>query len=291
MRTLAVVRDNGWGLSKPPIGSVIDWGKPISRGLVHCSLFNEGYGHIYDLAQVGPGGGPKVLGPGSMTYPASGWAQTRQGPGLKFTKTTTEGIKIGLNSIMNVGSEGTTLLCRCVLTNGTGEIVAAMTYGNTATGPCTGLFPHHTTYGGVAMNLFNGGDGTATFTHTYPSDATVIQNCIGVTFNDGFSKAYFQGVPGPVSGTSKNNIFTGYDWYMGNDVNNTTVAFRGIIIQTAIWRRVLTEPEIRQLQVDPYAMIQIPSRIFVPTLPPLKTWNSIPDGSIKTFNGLRNYDG
>lgn len=34
----------GWGTSKPPAGSSIDWSHPLAKGMVGCWLFNEGGG-------------------------------------------------------------------------------------------------------------------------------------------------------------------------------------------------------------------------------------------------------
>jgi hypothetical protein len=36
----------GWGQTKPPDGVPVDWGHPLSRGLVACWLFNQGAGRL-----------------------------------------------------------------------------------------------------------------------------------------------------------------------------------------------------------------------------------------------------
>lgn len=45
-----VVRPRPW-LNKPPVGTQINWGHPLSRGIVGCWLFNEGSGETaHDIA-------------------------------------------------------------------------------------------------------------------------------------------------------------------------------------------------------------------------------------------------
>lgn len=52
--------------NKPPLGSVINWSHPLTRGLVGCYLFNEtGGGVLYDLAPVTANAGLNIVPAGS----------------------------------------------------------------------------------------------------------------------------------------------------------------------------------------------------------------------------------
>lgn len=49
---MAATKSRPWGNVKPPAGSTVNWGDPISRGLVGCWLFNEVGGNIaVDIAK------------------------------------------------------------------------------------------------------------------------------------------------------------------------------------------------------------------------------------------------
>lgn len=53
---MAFRKSHPWGSTKPPVGSVVDWGDPISSGLVGCWLFNEPGGNlVYDIARTNTG--------------------------------------------------------------------------------------------------------------------------------------------------------------------------------------------------------------------------------------------
>lgn len=56
----------GWGATKPPPGSQIDWAHPLADGLLFCSPFNQGVGFSSDL--VNPNRGPSTVGGGPGTW-------------------------------------------------------------------------------------------------------------------------------------------------------------------------------------------------------------------------------
>lgn len=73
-----------YGMTKPPLGSVIDWGHPLSKGIVGCWLFNEGQGDIVNDISGNKNHGTLT----NFSHPAtttSGWNPGDGGKQIKFT--------------------------------------------------------------------------------------------------------------------------------------------------------------------------------------------------------------
>ena len=80
---MGLILPKRFGQDKPPVGSQINWGHPLARGLVGCWLFNEGAGgKAHDLS--GRGNHGALTNFAFPSTPTSGWNPGRTGIGLKF---------------------------------------------------------------------------------------------------------------------------------------------------------------------------------------------------------------
>jgi hypothetical protein len=90
---------------KPGLGSEIDWGHPLARGLVGCWLFNEGAGSVVqDIA--GRNHGKLINFKGTAT---SGWTPSACGTALAFDGSNNCCVEIPHSPILNV-SNGLTVI-------------------------------------------------------------------------------------------------------------------------------------------------------------------------------------
>jgi hypothetical protein len=72
-----------WNMTKPPLGSKIDFSHPLSKGIVGCWLFNEGMGDkVQDIS--GNGNTGTLTGFSHPAIVTSGWNPGKFGTGLKF---------------------------------------------------------------------------------------------------------------------------------------------------------------------------------------------------------------
>ncbi len=78
-------------VSKPPVGSQIDWGHPLSKGLVGCWLMNEGYGKKFRNIANSNRYFPTPIGTGTGTSIVPG----KRGKDVKLTGGTSSNIDLG----------------------------------------------------------------------------------------------------------------------------------------------------------------------------------------------------
>ena len=77
--------------TKPPVGSTLNWGHPLSKGLVGCWMMNEGGGNLVnDIASKYNG-----------TNSGAVWSNQQKGKALKFNGTS-DNILIGDKSKLNL---------------------------------------------------------------------------------------------------------------------------------------------------------------------------------------------
>ena len=80
---MGLILPKRFGQDKPPVGSQINWGHPLARGLVGCWLLNEGAGRkAYDLSEYRNHG--TLTSMAIPPTPNSGWNPGRTGIGLSF---------------------------------------------------------------------------------------------------------------------------------------------------------------------------------------------------------------
>lgn len=225
----------GWGYTKPPLGSQINWGHPLANGMLGCWLFNEG-------------GGSKILNIASPLYHGT---LTTNG----LTDTTWKGGLYGLVvSHSNAHtSNGVTIPA---LTSTTTHTLAtwvkltsiASSYqnllGNSGTSGYWTLSGKLNSYTGAADKLST----TAVSTGVW-----VFWICSVLAGNATF---YLNGV---ADGTA-----TGIPSYPFNGMlcdNGASEQFTGSMSHQYLWvGRALTASDARTLYTDPFCMIQFPRR-------------------------------
>jgi hypothetical protein len=250
---------SSWGSQKPPVGSQINWGHPLSKGLVGCWLMNEGGGlkvkNLYsnNLANL-------INSPTWNVY---------RGLGVKFTDSTNY-IDCGVNSVLNnlkpvtyfvlfnltaAQSSARRLLGKSILTNGRGFSSAAssnaLVWSIDYDGGATTMYRQTNallTPGKITQGLVTW-DGTNAYAGIH-------------IYIDGKEATYANNV-GP--GTTLVDDSSAHQ-YIGNcDSGTLTKPFVGSIYTVCIWNRVLSQSEISSLYTSPYQFIARPRYLFYGT--------------------------
>ncbi len=87
-------------ISKPLLGTQLNWAHPLNKGLVGYWLFNEGMGNkVNDLSMNGNVG--TLMGMAFPSTPASGWNPGKKGVGLNFDGVN-DYVDCGNNASLNI---------------------------------------------------------------------------------------------------------------------------------------------------------------------------------------------
>lgn len=257
-----------WGSQKPPVGSQINWGHPLSKGLAGCWLMNEGAGKKVTNLVSG-----KPFATNNTT-----WEQ-KQGKSVKC-----------VGGQINLESPSETILTSDGL--GTGDFtMAVLANPSTGTGAVEHLFSQKNDAGGspygqavlLANSKINASyiDGGIAF-FTYSADQTSIQwgsvlggdSLIDGKFHwffgvrkSGILSFYWDGkriTPAIESnqGTVRDICQNPNSRYtaLGSRGNGTTEGYPRNIAGAYSWNRALTATEISSLYTSPYQFITRPSR-------------------------------
>ena len=227
--------------TKPPVGSQVNWGNPLSKGLVGCWLLNEGGGGIaINLANT------KSLAAGV----AAGRSLTREG--LKFTASTNIfavgsavnlslpfTIIIAMTKKIAVGTSSAFLL---VGKHGSSTNYSKLDWFFTSTAPA---------HSNLRYAYYSGSEQRIDISNQYGIN-TPFDTC-GCTYDGTNMTGFLNGVRElTAAGTPTNpaaNVRIGL-WFGGAGCILTTYKY------TYIWQRVLSDNEIRQLYIQPYQFIQ-----------------------------------
>lgn len=254
--------NRSWGLTKPPPGTQVNRGHPLAHGLISAVPLNEGAGKPTDVAQN------LTLGIGSFTtMPA--WGMTQMGPGLVFTKTTSDGVKIGLvNSI--APTDGLTMIAWTTMTGSSAQKVAPLYCDAGVSNTEFQLFgslgsgsggPYGAWLGGSQFDQANGST-TALIT-----DQQQVQVFAFVhrPNGSGAGRLFRNGVLIATGATGATGTPpTTAAFWIGNSPNDTSVAHKGIVVQTLVYRRGLSDAEIKRLYHEPFAWAMPPTpRLFI----------------------------
>lgn len=229
------------GLWKPSLGAQIDWGHPLTKGLVFCALMNEGGGMFCNnLAST--------FYRGTLTNmtPAD-WIPTIKGLGLKWDQSTSY---IPLNA-------------GAIVANLNNSTVEALVIPTTTTGESSIYDESDTT----SQTVFR----TRRYSNVFGFDFVITStwyNCTGST-------TITSGNPYHVAGTFSTNL--GMKLYVNSKLDgtnaNTTPCNKSIgnswigrygqtgynwignIIFVRLWARTLSQNEIEWLYTDPYCFI------------------------------------
>ena len=255
-----------WRDRKPPLGSQINWGHPLSKGLVGCWLMNEGGGNVVsDIARKNNG-----------TLPSSGitWGYKKSGIVLNFTAT--NNINLGTPTILApttpfsvtawvsrsgniVGNDG--IISSKTDTSGNlGWLLYANSTANKARFLAAGVVAESNS--AIPLNtlthLVGVWNGTKVLLY--------VNGVLQTTQGSGTSQPYYSGVSARIGQYSVFEKWAGY------------------ISSISFYNRALSPSEIQSLYVEPYQMIQpIRRRVFV-SIPAI---TSLPVGSIRGVKSIR----
>lgn len=239
---------NRWS-SKPPISSQIDWGHPLSKGLVGCVLMNEGSGNILkDLVDkknfISSGGVLPVVG--------------KKGNGFNYPNTNCISTK-SINPVPATLRSSIFVIAKPYNNNTTRKRVIRL--WNITSGS---LHVIDFSDGSASIRIFGSiqyGAGlfeSTTDTVNYSANTDYILT--SVWDNDGYLKLYRDGKLVNTSTNSRTSLL--------NSIDSSTIGvntagggnnFSGIIYTVYYYNRALSPSEIQQLYQDPYCFIKPPT--------------------------------
>jgi hypothetical protein len=223
--------------TKPPLGTPIDWGHPLSRGLVGAWLLNERGGNPTDLVN-------RVALAGSGTWSAHGLQTAGTGVGVEATLPTHLrlqapltvvwfGVRLGSNDssahifgLLTNNSDSSPWVSACFQWDGSNTI--RYIYNN-------GGFVYTPLGIGMTTNV----PCMLVATHT-PSGVTVYKDGAQVTTN---------GTTGTI--TYDSSALVAFGNYTGVNRNSNLDSIFGLL-----YNRALSAAEIRQLYADPYSFLR-----------------------------------
>lgn len=241
------------GMNKPPLGSVVNWGHPLSNGLVGCWLMNEGAGlKATDIVSKMNGtlaggsffGVRKAPGKG-LLYPKSDGNRCEIADNTRFTFTTSDSFSFAVYFIPTDVSATFDLIRQDRDTQLPRSIIAMA-------GSSTGISFF------IADAIANISTGKMTQTIT----AGNLYMAVGVreTATDTV-KLYLNGQLGETVATDKctGTINSDIPLYLGTYRNTGAGSweeeFAGYIYAVYFWRKALTATEVKELYVNPYCFI------------------------------------
>jgi len=263
MANIIIPHRKTW-LNKPPVGSTIDWGHPLSQKLVACWLMNERAGGIIkDIARGHTGRFSGVSAPL--------WKPSRAGMCLFFD---------------NVDDDIPTVAESVLLCEGGPLTIFAVIKPNATPGGDANAEGRILGKGGTGFTIFEfqnqaGLDNCLLFQKDYATtdllrrsaDNTLTQNVqhlVLVTW-DGSATAtgihiYINGLETTYQTTTngvgaENADATGI-WHIGNNATPGIRDFPGGIATVMLWKRVLTPSEVRYFSSNPYQFIQPYKRVI-----------------------------
>lgn len=244
----------GSQFQKPLIGTQINWGHPLSKGLVGCWLMNEGAGdRIYDLSLNGNDG---EIG---VQFPK--WISGLTGSALDFDGVSDSISLPSSNVVFPDNNNWTTDVWFNIQSNtGNGRIFAA----------------HYSAVAGSAIGHLSGNDDYRFYFRDGDNNVTisVIKTGLGLntwnfgvaTYNGSVLKVYVNGALEFI----KTDDFKGYGSFPAEfgAFDGDQFEFPGLIDSSRIWNRALSPQEVSELYLNPYGMFEhLPIWMF-PTIVP-----------------------
>jgi hypothetical protein len=259
----------GRGYTKPPPGSMIDLGHPMSRGLVGRWLINEGAGS--SLLNVVRGDVGTLTG----MDPATDWVGSSRGFCLDFD---------GSDDCVVIGTlplprDGWTLVVDCKPASTGSSVGGALGLGDSSGIPDGAIVPNRDgTVQVYQANIYidSGVPTTTNWTHISLSRVSAAEGYMSVN-----------GIMFAANPTNTSNDVMSFN--MGRWSAAVAAYWAGQIRDVSVYNRVLSSKEILSLYNDPYSNILVPQyrRYFIPAAGGnLKTINDLVKASVKTFYGL-----
>lgn len=248
MSNLTLKHNKSW-ISKPPLGSQINWGHPLAKGLVGCWLMNEGAGGIIqDIARKNKG----VLSSGMV------WL----GGKPKFNGSSS--INCGNSSVLAPPEITVFVVASTTITTGLQQPIFEKDYTSAAepyyvwrlsfgrsTDTPSGRIDAQWNQGGTRYYIL-GSEGVKTGEKAY----------LALTIKSGTQKLYKNGRV--IASATNSGAITNYNTnaYFGISVTNPGT-FTGIVDLGYVFNRALSPSEVQQLYAEPYGFIRKPKKIII----------------------------
>jgi hypothetical protein len=240
---------------KPGPGSEIDWGHPLSRGLVGCWLFNEGAGKLSS----------NLVGMGRATFNAG--VLWKNG-GIYFPGTSVDWVTCSDRADYDLTTQGT-LMCRAKplgsYPNGFRGLISR------ATGGVAGTIQYNLDWYGIdpARTLRGiASDGTTLYTSEASYDFAGACRQTAFAWSPGARAIYADGKRLSSAGSTPAAKSISVSPNIGRSFSSGSYSWYGDIDTAAIYARAITPDDIRWLAAEPYAMIRYagpPRRYFTVT--------------------------
>lgn len=250
--------------NKPLLGSRIDWGHPLSKGLVGCWLMNEGSGNrIYDISGNGNDGD-------FVNDPE--WVPGQRGQAI-FCDGGNDYIDCGNNPALNA----TPFSLVVWVTLGTGalgwNVIAAKETWNAGEGWFL--------YSSFAQNklfLSKGGDQGAVFVDPDPLVDYMIHNIVA-TYDGTSGRIYVDGQLRKTAGLAlimnvNRSLLIGARH--GNAGGGSADYWKGQIHFCNFYNRALSAQEVLDLYINPYGMFEDRPKLFYIANDPVRTFIAEP---------------
>lgn len=271
-----LIRARGWSDIKPPPGSQIDWGHPLSQGLVGAWIANAGGGGIIP-GLVSLADSPRIR----STDTKSLW--TRQG----LTTTTAGGVAVGyqaaVSKLLQPAGTGMSLVWRGVLLgNGDTSAEICVLWYNNNNNPFISWGLDRGSSGAQIRFVWNT---AGTYAAPNDIDASPPTNRVvtyvtswtfgsaPIVYRDGVSLGSVTGGVGNAAPT----YLTSALQFNGGGANNRGP--NATTINAQVYNRPLRLSEVQWLQVEPYAFVAPPGPHTYLSLPP--PGNLVTGGSLR----------
>lgn len=242
-------------LSKPPLGTQIDWAHTLARGLIGYFPFNENFGNLIKSRDTSRNSRVNMIDMSDPPTSASGWNPGRNGMCLNANGTSNYfsplvNLDTGQYSEIETTDE-MSISCRIKSsTDWDGAIL-----GNASWTPVAGIY-----FGMDNLNVYFGtGDGATKFNTSVAHGMSInIWYHIVVTANITTIKIYKNGglIKTQTGGTITGIDQTGVNVLYVFRPNGVATYFEGSLDDLFVWNRVLTDNEVLQLCVNPYILFE-----------------------------------
>ena len=236
---------------KPVLGTQLNLGHPLARGLVGCWLMNEGGGNL--VADLSGNGNAGTSVDSGVT-----WQASRHGTALHF-----DGSASYVNCGTDVGIDGAreiTIVTRYMLdATGSYDVIAGKYLDST-----NNISINANTVSGTALS-FTVADGSTNYGWTFAGAVTTGKlyqiSCVFNGYGNGNTeraKIYIDDVNLSLNYTgiipSAAPSLTSTNFNIGN--TSDTFCFNGLMYYMYVFNRALTPNDIQSLYMDPYQMLR-----------------------------------
>lgn len=252
---------------KPPLGSMVDPGHPLSKDLVVCALFNEGGGiNLHNAANpyiVGVADSPShvvwsnhIISSGNLCGRIAGpSAYSGSGPGIGMFDFGSDPKYFENMASWSVGviagfvSDTFQAHTAIALATGTAANQEVFQIRNNAASPAKWEFvtSNGTSYITMLMNSIDGSSGNGQASPEFPV----------FTFDGSTIRGYLNGLFQASTAASGLSNPAGAHLTIGNIVGgNSLYPWNSQLFAAYVWRRQLTASEVQWLYIEPWAMIR-----------------------------------